>query len=264
MNNYFKLVIFGLVSIFLIGLLHYINIFKPVEGMIVKTLSPIQDKVYSLVINLKEFNTKWIAKRDLLIENEALQQKIKELRVSNSRLNSLESENNLLKQELKFTKESKLNTVAAKIITGVSDTLSKSVIINRGSSNGVEDGMAVISADGIMIGKISEVYSGYSKVLLLTDNKSRVAATIQNLDNTTGLVEGQFGLSFAMTNIPQDQDIKETDLIVTSGLEGKIPRNLLIAQVDSINQVESEIFKTALLSPIVSFDNLSYVLVVVP
>ena len=232
--------------------------------MIVKTLSPIQEKAYSIVVSLKEFNAKWITKRDLLVENESLQQKIKELRVNNSKLNSLESENNLLKQELKFTKESQLNTVAAKIITGVSDSLSKSVVINRGISSGVQDGMAVITEDGIMIGKISEVYDDYSKVLLLTDNKSRVAATIQNLENTTGLVEGQFGLSFSMTNIPQDQVINEGDLIVTSGLEGKIPRNLLIAQVDNINQVESEIFKTALLSPIVSLDNLSYVLVIVP
>jgi rod shape-determining protein MreC len=161
-------------------------------------------------------------------------------------------------------RESKINTVAAKIITGVSDTLSKSVIINRGSSDGIEKGMAVVAEGGVMIGKIYDVHTDYSKVLLLTDNKSRVAATIQNIDRTTGLIEGQFGLSFAMTNIPQDQEVHEGNLIVTSGLEGKIPKDLLIAKVDSVNSVESEIFKTALLTPIISFDNLSYVLVIVP
>ena len=154
--------------------------------------------------------------------------------------------------------------MAAKIITGVSDSLSKSVIINRGSDSGLEKGMAVIAGQGVVIGKVGEVYSDYSKVLLLTDNKSKVAATIQNLEKTTGLVEGQFGLSLAMTNIPQDQEVKAGDLIVTSGLEGKIPKDLLIAKVDNVNQVESEIFKTAILSSIISFDNLSYVLVVVP
>lgn len=229
-----------------------------------KFLGPAQEKVYSLVIGLKEFHTKWVVKRDLIAENERLEKKIKELRVDKSKVNSLESENNLLKEELKFIKEHELNTVAAKIITGVSDALSKSVIINRGASSNIEEGMAVISGDGIMIGKVYDVYNDYSKVLLLTDNKSRVAATIQNLNKTTGLVEGQFGLSFSMTNIPQDQEINEGDLIVTSGLEGKIPKDLLIAQVESVNQIESEIFKTALLSPIVSLDNLSYVLVVVP
>jgi len=264
MNNFFKLIIFGLLTIFLLVIFHYINLFNPIEGYIIKLLSPIQEKTYSMVLGAKEFKTNWINKRDLIEENKALEQKLKELKVDRSKVNSLESENKLLKDELRFIKESQLNTVTAKIITGVSDSLSKSVVINHGSDSGIEKGMAVISGDGIMIGKIYEVYSDHSKVLLLTDNKSRVAATIKNLDKTTGLVEGQFGLSFSMTNIPQDQEIKEGDLIVSSGLEGKIPKDLLIAQVDSINQVESEIFKTALLSPIVSLDNLSYVLVIVP
>jgi len=264
MNNFFKLIIFGLLTIFLLVIFHYINLFNPIEGYIIKLLSPIQEKTYSMVLGAKEFKTNWINKRDLIEENKALEQKLKELKVDRSKVNSLESENKLLKDELRFIKESQLNTVTAKIITGVSDSLSKSVVINHGSDSGIEKGMAVISGDGIMIGKIYEVYSDHSKVLLLTDNKSRVAATIQNLDKNTGLVEGQFGLSFSMTNIPQDQEIKEGDLIVSSGLEGKIPKDLLIAQVDSINQVESEIFKTALLSPIVSLDNLSYVLVIVP
>lgn len=253
-----------MLTIFLLVIFHYINLFNPIEGYIIKLLSPIQEKTYSMVLGAKEFKTNWINKRDLIEENKALEQKLKELKVDRSKVNSLESENKLLKDELRFIKESQLNTVTAKIITGVSDSLSKSVVINHGSDSGIEKGMAVISGDGIMIGKIYEVYSDHSKVLLLTDNKSRVAATIQNLDKTTGLVEGQFGLSFSMTNIPQDQEIKEGDLIVSSGLEGKIPKDLLIAQVDSINQVESEIFKTALLSPIVSLDNLSYVLVIVP
>ncbi len=100
--------------------------------------------------------------------------------------------------------------------------------------------------------------------MLLKDSKSRVAVTIQNLDHTVGLVEGQYGLSFSMTNIPQNQDIREGDLVVTSGLEGKIPKNLLVAKVASIKSIESEIFKTAILTPILNFDNLSNVLVIIP
>jgi rod shape-determining protein MreC len=91
-----------------------------------------------------------------------------------------------------------------------------------------------------------------------------VAATIQNTDHTAGLVEGQFGLSFSMTNIPQDEPIKIGDLVVTSGLEGQIPKNLLIAKIERVDKIESEIFKTAILTPIVSLDNLSDVLVIIP
>lgn len=264
MNNYFKLSIFGCLIIFLLVAFHYINLLNPVENALLKFLDPLESRIYALVLGVKDLNDRWLTKRNLLIENAALSEQLKQLKIDKSKVSSLESENTLLKEELKFVKEAKLSYAAAKIITGVSDTISKSVIINRGSDSQIEKGLAVVSGEGVMIGKVADVYSDYSKVLLLTDNKSKVAATIQNLDKTTGLVEGQFGLSFTMTNIPQDQAVQTGDLIVTSGLEGKIPKNLLIAQVESVNQIESEIFKTAFLKPIVPLDNLSYVLVILP
>lgn len=264
MNNFLKLIISGFIVVLLLIGLHYLTWLRPIEGAVVRMLSPISTKTHSFSVNAKEFYGDWILKRDLLKENEVLRQKLEEARISKSRLNSLVEENDLLKEELRFAREHEITMVAATIITGVSDSFSKSVVINRGSNENIEKGMAVVAGEGIMIGKIYEVYPDYSKVLLLTDNKSSVAATIQNLDRTTGLVEGQFGLSFSMTNIPQDQEIQEGDLIVTSGLEGKIPKNLLIAEVDSVVSIESEIFKTAHLSPIIPFGNLSHVLVVVP
>lgn len=264
MNNFFRLSLLGLLIIFLIVIFHYVGWLKPLENGVVNFLNPAQERFYTLVRRAKNFQANWLTNRNLLKENEVLKNQLERLQVEKSRINSLESENNLLKEELNFVKEKKINTIAAKIITGVSDSLSKSVIINRGSDSGLTKGLAVIAGEGVVVGKVSEVYPNYSKVLLLIDNKSKVAATIQNSDKTTGLVEGQFGLSLAMTNIPQDQEVKVDDLIVTSGLEGKIPKDLLIAKVENVNQVESEIFKTALLRPIISFNNLSYVLVVVP
>lgn len=264
MNNLLKLVLFSFVIILFMITLHYIGWLAPVEGTVVRVLRPVQEKTYSMALGVKDFRGRWITKRDLLFENKELSEKLEKLHVDSSLISSLEEENSLLKEELEFAKENEIKKVSAKIVTGVSDSLSKSVVINRGSADGIEKGMAVVAGSGIMVGKIYETSTHYSKVLLLTDNKSKVAATIQNLDRTTGLIEGQFGLSFSMTNIPQDQEIVEGDLIVTSGLEGKIPKNLLIAEVDSINQIESEIFKTALLTPIISLDNLSYVLVIVP
>ena len=67
-----------------------------------------------------------------------------------------------------------------------------------------------------------------------------------------------------MTNIPQNQEISSGDLVVTSGLEGKIPKNLLIAKVESVEAVESEIFKTAILRPIIPLSTLSDVVIIIP
>lgn len=256
--------IYGLTAILIAVFFHYLGWLSPVESLMFKVLSPVQGFFYSSTQSSNNFFSSWLKKRDLLAENQSLKNQLVALAIDSARFKALEEENNILKKELNFVEAKKLKFVAAKIITGVSDPLSQSVIISQGRKDGLEIGLAVISHDGVLVGKISEVQEDFSKVLLLSDNKSRVAATIQNLDHTVGLVEGQYGLSFAMTNIPQNQEVKDGDLVVTSGLEGKIPKDLLIAKIESVKVVESEIFKTAILQPIVPFNSLSDVVVIIP
>jgi len=256
--------IYGLTAILVAVFFHYAGWLAPVEGILVTIFSPVQQAVYATYNGGQNIYSSWLKKRDLIVENGKLQEQLVTLAIDTAKLKALEEENELLKKEMNFVDENKLKFVAAKIVSGVSDPLSQSVIINRGKKDGIETGLAVIADNGIMVGKISEARDDYSKVLLLSDNKSRVAATIQNLDHTVGLVEGQYGLSFSMTNIPQNQEIKDGDLIVTSGLEGKIPKNLLIAKVESIRSIESEIFKTAILTPIISLNSLSDIAVIIP
>ncbi len=251
-------------AIFFVIFFHYLGWLKPVEGVMATILMPAQSGFYGLSRGVGGFYEDWLTKRNLLGENEYLKKQLVVQIIDASKLKSLEEENQLLKKEMNFVEENKFKYVAAKIVSGVSDPLSQSVIINRGKKDGIIKGLAVIAENGIFIGKVIEVQDGYSKVMLISDNKSRVAATVQNLDHTVGLIEGQYGLSFSMTNIPQNQDIKEGDLVVTSGLEGQIPKNLLIAKVDRVVLVESEIFKTAMLSPIVPLNSLSDVVVIVP
>lgn len=264
MNKILKAVLFGFIVIAIMISVHYVNWLRPVENFFINISSPIQSRAYNFSMGIKSFYDSWLKKKDLLAENTNLESELKLYKTDQAYIKGLEEENELLKKELNFTKEKKANFVSAQIISGVSDPVSRSVIINKGNRDGITKGMAVVADRGIMVGKIDDVYEDFSKVLLLTDNKSRVAVTIQNVDRTIGLVEGQFGLSFSMTNIPQNQDVKKDDFVVTSGLEGLIPKNLLIAQVDNVNRIESEIFKTATLRPIIPFADLSYVLVIIP
>ncbi len=259
-----KSFLYGLTVILVTVFFHYIGWLKPLENLLVKIFSPIQEITYNTFLYGNSFYDSWILKKDLIEENEKLREELINRLVDYARLSSLEEENNILKKELNFIEDTKHRFVSAKIISGVSDVMSKSVIINRGSRDGIEKGLAVVSHHGVMVGKIIEINEDYSKVLLLSDNRSKVAVKIHNLGHTIGLVEGQFGLSFSMTNIPQNQEINEGDLVVTSGLEGKIPNNLLVAKVESVKSVESEIFKTAILSPIIPLDVLSNVLVIIP
>lgn len=244
--------------------LHYLGWIAPVENLAQKLISPAQRGIYGANLSARSFYDAWLTKHSLLKENQELKDKLIGYQVDAARVRALEEENKLLKQELKFIDTTKPKFVSAKIISGVSDPYTQSVVINAGSKDGLEKGLAVATADGVLVGKILETADNFSKVLLLTDNKSKVAAAVQNDNHTSGLVEGQFGLNFSLTNIPRDQKIKEGDLIVSSGLEGKIPKDLPIAKVESVKEVESEIFKTAILTSLVDFNNLSYVLVIIP
>lgn len=264
LDKILKYSLYGLTAIIVAAFLHYVGWLRPVENLLIKGLSPLQGSVSEVSRFGRGFYERWLKKRDLLKENEELKNKLIQAAIDDSYLKSLQEENELLKRELNFVEESRLKFVSAKIITGVSDPFTRSVVINRGKKDGLEKGLAVVADRGILVGKVSEVYEDFSKVILLNDNSSKVAATVQNLDHTVGIVEGQYGLSFSMTNIPQNQNIKEGDKVVTSGLEGKIPKNLLIAEVESVKSVESEIFKTAILKPIISLDNLSYVEIIIP
>jgi rod shape-determining protein MreC len=245
-------------------LLHYVGVLRPIENILFRILTPIEKSLYNSFSFVSQSRQNWVNHRSVISDNEQLRQQLEYNYVDRSLLNTLTAENQLLREELEFKESRQLNTVAAEIVTGVSDPISQAVIINRGKSDGVEVGYAVVSGGGALIGKVVETYETISKVLLLTDTTSKVAATIQNQTQTAGLIEGQFGLSIAMTDIPQDQDIKTGDLIITSGLEGQIPRGLLIAYIESVSQIESAIFKTAVLTPVASFKNLSHVLVIIP
>ncbi len=245
-------------------ILHYIGVLRPVENMLFRVLTPIEKRMHDSVSFVSQIRQNWLNHRSVIIDNDALRKQLEQNYVDRSALSTLTAENQLLREELAFKKSRQLKTVAAEIITGVSDPISQAVIIDRGKNDGVDVGFAVVTGGGVLVGKVIEARETVSKVLLLTDTTSKVAATVQNQTQTAGLIEGQFGLSIAMTDIPQDQDIKVGDLVVTSGLEGQIPRGLLVAYIESTSQVESAIFKTAVLTPIASFKNLSQILVIIP
>lgn len=264
MNRIIKLTSIWLAVLAVIIFFHFIGWLRPIEGYAMLAIRPVQSWTYGSISGVSGFYNGWIARRDLLAENERLAGELQQRAIDESRLNTLEQENKLLQDKLGFVEQSERRYVAATVIGPVADDFVRAIVINRGSADGITPGMAVVAGPGILIGKVIEVSQGVSKVLLLADDSSKIAATMQNMNHTAGLVEGQFGLNIAMTNIPQDQVITDGDLIVSSGLEGSIPAGLPIARVTSINQIESDIFKTAVLEPLITMDQIGQVLVLLP
>jgi rod shape-determining protein MreC len=135
------------------------------------------------------------------------------------------------------------------------------VIINRGSNEGILRGMPVVTNQGL-IGRIDAVIADAARVQLITDPASSVNVRLQNAETEASLVGSVTG-DLALELIPQDIIIQRGDLVLTSGLGGGYPPDLIIGQVVNVRSRDFDLFQQATVQPVVDFNQLEIVLVIV-
>lgn len=168
-----------------------------------------------------------------------------------------------LETMLGYVAESNITGIAARIITRSLPETSE-LTIDKGSNDGVMSGTAVTIADGHLLGVITSVASGSAQVRLVHSQASSIPAMIVGSDRTIGLVEGQEGTVLRMQYIPLDANVHEGDVVVTSGLAGILPANLVIGLVTSVISVETAPFLEALIEPLYDDRTWTNVLVLNP
>lgn len=134
------------------------------------------------------------------------------------------------------------------------------VIIDRGSDDGLRRGMPVVSEKGL-VGSVVEVTPLSAKVILIVDTASAVNARLHT-SRETGVVVGQLAGGLEMQLIPQKAEVQIGDLVVTSGLGGRYPPDIVIGAVAGVERQDYEIQQTAVMAPAVDFTQLSIVLVI--
>jgi rod shape-determining protein MreC len=135
------------------------------------------------------------------------------------------------------------------------------VIINRGSNDGILRGMPVVTNQGL-IGRVDAVIADASRIQLITDPASSVNVRLQNAETEASLV-GSVNGDVTLQLIPQDVDVQTGDLVLTSGLGGGYPPDLIIGQVGSVRSRDFDLFQQATVQPVVDFNRLEIVLVIV-
>lgn len=192
----------------------------------------------------------------------AAKKQLLEARIQAVRATLLDEENKKLREQLKFFTDKPARHIGADVIGRNTEPTDHTLILNRGSNDGILSGQPVIVENGILIGKITRAEPDMSVVRLLSDGQSKVAATILNQDHSVGLVEGGYGISVQMNLIPQHETVSRGDVIVTSGLESGIPRGLLIGMVEAVEKEAYQPFQRAALTPFASLDRLAAVSVI--
>ncbi len=150
--------------------------------------------------------------------------------------------------------------LAATIIGRDTTGLLRSIIIDRGTRDGLQVGMPVVTELGL-VGRIYRVAATNAEVQLVTDQNSYVNARLQT-SRGEGSIVGTAGGDLRMTFIPLNDQVKDGDSVVTSGIGGKFPRGIVIGQVTNSRLDDSKLFQEAQVRSLIDFGRLEIVLVV--
>ncbi len=151
--------------------------------------------------------------------------------------------------------------IAAAVIARDPSPFMHYVIINRGSDDGLRRGMPVVTQQGL-VGQVAAVTAGAARVQLINDPGSLINVLLQQSDAEASLA-GQMTGEITVEMIPQDANVQAGDLVVTSGLGGNYPPNLVIGQVSTVRTLPYDLFQSASVQPAVDFTRLEIVLVII-
>jgi rod shape-determining protein MreC len=193
-------------------------------------------------------------------ENEILKRDVVRLQDENLQLQEAAQANERLEQVLNFRKANDFHTLVAAVIGRDPSNWYRTLMINKGIRDGVAIDMGVITPVGV-VGRVIKADPTVSQVLLVTDRNSAVAALIQRTRDE-GLVEGtERGLA-RIKYLSLLADLKDGDLVLTSGLTGSFPKGLPIGTLGHATKKELDLFQQAEVIPSVDFSKLEEVLVI--
>ncbi len=203
----------------------------------------------------------WTELKNLNRENRSLGDENQKLLDENINLKEALRENELLRQRLAIAPPEKEQLVLADIV-GYLPQVGQYFLVDKGSQQGLKEGMIVITANNFFVGRLAEVGDRWAKVSLVLDSKFLVNVLTQET-RVRGIVRGNRGLGLIMEMIPIDVEIKIGENILTSGINDQVSGGLIAGRISSIEKKESEIFQQAILQPAVDFNKLEKVFVII-
>jgi len=245
--------------------LHEVGYLQPAEDIVLRVVTPVQRWLSKRAGGIGEMVQTLRDLRTLRDEITGLRQENEALVIENVQLREAEAENQRLRELLDFASTNPAfdyrgGEIVGRVIGHDPSAYLDFIIIDLGEKHGVGQGMPVVTERGL-VGRITEVHETSSEVLLITDVNSAVTALVQT-SRATGVVRGLAGGDLLLDQIRQDVEVHEGGIVITSGLGGNLPKNLVIGQISEVIQRDYEMFQQARVRPTVDFRNLEHVLVI--
>ncbi|MFN8535669.1 MAG: rod shape-determining protein MreC [Dehalococcoidia bacterium] len=237
---------------------------RPVLGAAAAAFAPVQQVATSAVRPVGDLVRGVLDAGASREENDRLRRSVEQLNAEVVRLQESDIENERLRAMLDFRKRNPQFTLtAARIIAMDPSSPVRSATIDRGVDAGYREGMVALSPAGNLVGRIVQVWPTTARIQFIVDSSSSVNALIQRADSRAlGMVNGLPGDRLLMRYLPQQEEIRAGDIVVTSGLGESFPRGLHIGQVVEVKRNPVDLFQEARIDPAVKFARLDSVQII--
>lgn len=226
--------------------------------MVLEAAAPVEDTINISLQNLHDVWKRYLFLVGLEDENRRLRKQNADLTEQLNRYREGSLEAMRLQKLLELREGFPQRAVAARVIDRNRSSLFKTLLINKGTADGLRVGLAVLSDQGV-VGRIIETSWHASRVLLLIDGNSNIDGLIQR-SRAQGILQGAGSAGCSLKYISRAEEVLAGDVVISSGLSGVLPKGLLLGVVTGASRKEGGLFQKIDVAPAVDFEKLEEVL----
>lgn len=244
---------------FLLVFLDWRGWLRPVRQLIEKPILVMEEKIFLCRWPLEQVSLYFSSKKKMKEEIEKLEAQVRNLAVDQNKLAECLEENKHIRRLLGAPLPSSWKFLPARVV-GRKEGI---IRIDKGEKSGVKMGMSVVS-ENILIGRIKAVEEGMSIVYLPTNEEEKIPVLVRRVGKEGFQAQGMLvsvGGQLVLERVLQTEDIQTGDLVVSKGEEW-LPY-LLIGKIEEVLSKPAEVYQKAKVKPLVEYDNLRIVFVVI-
>lgn len=223
-------------------------------------VSPFQGHLTAFVQSVKDVWNQYFFLVSTAQENQRLKRELGQHLQQLNHCTETQLANDRLRHLLGFQEEVSRPMIPAQVVGRDPSPWSKTVIVDKGSQDGVRQGAPVVIPEGI-VGVVVEASGRYAKVLLLIDPNSAIDALVQRT-RARGIVKGGGAGYCVFDYVLRKHEINVGDTVVSSGLDGVFPKGLRVGRVSEIVRLNAGIFQKVSVTPYVNFEVLEEVFII--
>lgn len=238
--------------LFIIGVLILVNFTdfsKTIKGFFYSFSAPLNSFFWTAGNTISDFGGGLFNIQNLKKENELLKGKNKELLADIFLLKEVKNENELLKNSMGLEINKEFDLIFADIVG--KDIFRDSILINKGSKDGVRKNQPVLTSQKTLLGRIGEVYENFSEIVLISSPDVSFDAKVSETD-ISGVLKGNGHSEISLQFVSKEKELKIGNFVVSTALGGIFPEGILIGEIQEIKKSDTDPFQSAKIKP--SFD----------